>query len=451
MAEENAAQLPVEDMSEEVRSGESQATFCLQVQLETGWQNMGNAEQKQLYYHLAAGVRRFTLLIRGGAYLIDLSRPDRLRQVNMASGRVRQLRFLGAAPPGLMLDDSAEALRQRSLGAQSRRGDAPQGPINDLSFSPHFSKCFQELQANEIQLCGKWAVFYHAYSFSALIYEVQAAIAALLFQFDSQQAPLPRLLMHEFGELPNAGCLLKKFKDDFSKNLQDHHPTYRAVALSVMCSLVALGPEVSPAVLFLAGYSCEDLSFMNLLKDILAACQIPQEKLERLCSDIVAVSEQHGLDVSRFGGKPCKSNRPGHLLQIFIRRDLLDEFAYASKPYGELDADREPLSRWLGEDNNANWGQARVVAHPRLFMQPDSVRMYLASADAIFHEQRQNFQHELTQLLKSALVDAESRKRATLGISGSMVPAYSSESTRRKKTGAASRIRQLFQRKPRNR
>eukprot|EP00971_Amphidinium_carterae_P270881 5375549-Amphidinium_carterae.1 len=35
--------------------------------------------------------------------------------------------------------------------------------------------------------------------------------------------------------------------------LKDHDPSYRAVALSAMCSLVALGPEASTPVVFVAG------------------------------------------------------------------------------------------------------------------------------------------------------------------------------------------------------
>merc|ERR1712190_85294 len=126
-----------------------------------------------------------------------------------------------------------------------------------------------------------------------------------------------------------------------------------------------------------------------------------RNKIKKLADDIIALSERHGLDVSQYGGRACPSGRPGHLLQIFMRRCLVDQLAYAAKPYGEVDAERQPLSTWLGGSASTNYGQARVVAHPKLFMTADSVRMHVASADESFHTSRQHFQSQLTQLLKN--------------------------------------------------
>ena len=50
---------------------------------------------------------------------------------------------------------------------------------------------------------------------------------------------------------------------------------------------------------------------------------------------IVALSEKHGLDVSQFGGKRCASGRAGHMLQIFVKRNLVDRYLYAALPYGD--------------------------------------------------------------------------------------------------------------------
>eukprot|EP00971_Amphidinium_carterae_P091484 1811265-Amphidinium_carterae.1 len=52
----------------------------------------------------------------------------------------------------------------------------------------------------EEKLCAEWAVFYHSYSHAALLYEVHAAVASVLFGFKSELAPLPRILMHEFKD-----------------------------------------------------------------------------------------------------------------------------------------------------------------------------------------------------------------------------------------------------------
>ena len=57
-------------------------------------------------------------------------------------------------------------------------------------------------------MCGEWAVFYHSYSAAALLYEVQAAVAAVLFRFKSSFAVMPRLLLKGFNDIPDAATLL---------------------------------------------------------------------------------------------------------------------------------------------------------------------------------------------------------------------------------------------------
>eukprot|EP00931_Biecheleriopsis_adriatica_P019301 TRINITY_DN13194_c0_g1_i1.p1 TRINITY_DN13194_c0_g1~~TRINITY_DN13194_c0_g1_i1.p1 ORF type:complete len:459 (+),score=91.91 TRINITY_DN13194_c0_g1_i1:40-1377(+) len=298
-----------------------------------------------------------------------------------------------------------EVQRQVDLGPQSKRGNAAQGPITDLQFlNPHAWSCFETCNANEQSLCGEYAVFYHAYSHAALVYEVQAAVAEIWHGFQSEQASLPRLLVKDFEQISTAKMLMEQFEARFARDFQDHHREYRAVAISVMCSLVALGPEVSPPVLFLTGYSCEDINLPTILKEVLTACCVPEDQRKKLTAELVRLGHKHNLDVSCYSGKPRSENvKPGHLLQIFVRRDLLDEVAYSSKPYGELDEERHPLSKWLNGDAKASWGQARLVAHPTLFTDPECVKMYVVSADPDFHSTRQAFQKELKALIGGAM------------------------------------------------
>lgn len=48
----------------------------------------------------------------------------------------------------------------------------------------HATMCFDKMLENEARLSGEWAVFYNSYSMAALLFEVQAAVAAVLFRSD---------------------------------------------------------------------------------------------------------------------------------------------------------------------------------------------------------------------------------------------------------------------------
>jgi hypothetical protein len=308
--------------------------------------------------------------------------------------------------------------QQIAYGPQSQRGNASQHQLSVLDHNPHAKECFAQLAVQEKELCGEWAVFYHSYSFAALIYELHAAVAAVLFRFKSQQATLPRLLVHEFGETPDSASLIEKFNKKFATNERDHHQEYRAVGISAMCSLAALGPEASPPVIFTMGYSQQDLEFRGVLERSLASCFVPQVKIKQLAEDIMKLSENHGLDVSQFGGKACASGKPGHLLQIFVRRNLVDQLVYAAHPYGAVDDERHPISKWLNSNSPTNFGQARLVAHPKFFMNQSCVRMYIVSADPAFHQHRESIKSSslncLSRYSKNQLSDWPRRRVSTV-------------------------------------
>jgi len=410
----------------------------VQVQLEDGWRDVPRLEFKQMRDHLLGGEVRFTIQARKAMYIIDFSSLESATQTNAATKKQRALRILDKNPNDmteerqLALQESnarcsgqcKEVVEQERLGPQSKRGAAIQFQLNVLEGNRHAEACFAEFAKREVEMCGEWAVFYHSYSFAALIYEVHAAFGKVLFKFNSAEATLPRILVKEFGETPGAEALMRKFSTKFATEKGDHHPEFRAVAISAMCSLVSLGPEASPPVIFIAGYSQNDLSFTGVLEKLLESCYVPKAQIKKLAANIIGLCEAYGLDVSQFGGQPCESRMAGHLLQIFIKRSLVDRLAYAAKPWGAVDTSRQPLSRWLNEDSNTSYGQARLVAHPKLFMHPGCVRMHIASADPKFHSRRQKFQEELTKLLDVILGDPELRKRAVTGIHGGTLPTW---------------------------
>jgi hypothetical protein len=433
----------------------------VQVLLDGGWKDSSAAETLQICQHIAQGERQFQIKARGQMYeiILDDGKDGFAWQVNVASQKRRQIRVMdadtsagpdaevspgpdaeGSRPVSDVATDaqSAEILQQQEWGPQSKRGGASQHPLQTcLKDNEHAKECFARFSKNEEKLCGEWAVFYHSYSFAALIYEVHAAVGAVLFRFRSQYATLPRILVHEFNTMfpkgPDARILMDKFNTKYAANKRDHHPEFRAVGLSVMCSLVATGPEACTPAVFVAGYSCKDLSFRSVLENILEACYVPKSKVKKLADDIIALSEEHGLDVSQFGGKPCKSGMAGHILQIFMKRSLVDTLCYPAKPYGVVDNDRLPLSNSINTNTSAQVGQARIIAHPKYFMQANLIRCHVASADKTFHRNRVAFQEKLTGLLNVILGEPSLRLKAATGIYGGKLPSWWSDEDQRQK------------------
>lgn len=429
----------------------------VQILLEGGWRDCPEEQIRQICEHLERGETKFMLHARGQNYSIDFDNSDGASQSNVSTGKKRMLRLLDAgddapppeeATPGIAMMASSssstslgatsstslgrsastrispEVQQQLYYGPQSRRGGATEHPYRVLQADPHAQECFKRFEQNEARLCGEWAPFYHSYSFAALIYEVQAAVGSVLFRFRSQYSPLPRILVKDFSEIPDAPVLIERFKKDFAVNKRDHHPSFRRVAVSAMCSLASTGPEACTAMVFIAGYSCKDLSFRSVLENLLESCYVPKPKVKELADKIIALSEKHGLDVSQFGGKACQSGKAGHLMQIFVKRNLVDKLVYAAKPYGPIDDDRMPISKWVNSGKSAQQGQARVVAHPKYFMRADKVRMFVASADPTFHKNRQAFQRELVGLLSMILGEPDLRQKAATGIYGGSLPSW---------------------------
>jgi hypothetical protein len=318
--------------------------------------------------------------------------------------------------------DAAFIAAQAALGPQSKRPHKSAAPKlgHAVESDDHGTYCFMRMLENEERLAGEFAVFYHSYSFAALLYEVQAAVAAVLFRFRSNFASLPRLLKAPFEDVPDAPALLKLFNTKL-KDKRDHDPRFRAVGICATTTLLGPDPEAPPTSVFLSGYSCGDLSFMGVLEQLLIGCSLPKSEVSSLAKKIIKLSEDAGLDVMQFGGKPCKSHRPGHLPQIFLKRELVDRFAYAAFPYGPQDKSRTPLSGTLA-GNKAISGQVRICFNPSVFMRAGNARMFVYSADPTFHERRSGFQEKLRALLTTLLGSHDGRLKAALAIHDGVLP-----------------------------
>uniref|UniRef100_A0A7S2L2E3 Uncharacterized protein n=1 Tax=Zooxanthella nutricula TaxID=1333877 RepID=A0A7S2L2E3_9DINO len=355
---------------------------------------------------------------------VDTRRPLRvLAAVSRALGSLGRGAVAGADGPGddpdrgdaaPMAAASYSAVHQRQLGPQSLRGGASMRTLRHIpADDKHAWECFSDMWRNEALFSGDFVSFYHSYSSAALIYEVQAALATVLADFDSRNAPLPRLFAGDFADTPDVASLVERFSADFAGHKRDHDEGFRKVALSAVCSCAARGPELSVAKVWHRGYTCKDVKFSGILRDVLVRSGFPEAVASALLPAIVALAGETGLDAAPFGGQPCLSGNAGHLLQIFVRRDLVDELAYASLPYGVLDEERMPLSSWLNGDNNFNFGQARLLASPDVFMDQSRVRMHVFSADPTFNLKRRSFQRRLQRMLSKEINAHGFRHEAT--------------------------------------
>eukprot|EP00927_Polykrikos_kofoidii_P012856 TRINITY_DN1557_c0_g1_i1.p1 TRINITY_DN1557_c0_g1~~TRINITY_DN1557_c0_g1_i1.p1 ORF type:complete len:558 (+),score=108.34 TRINITY_DN1557_c0_g1_i1:98-1771(+) len=314
---------------------------------------------------------------------------------------------------------ASDIAKQKKLGAQSlRKRPRDYGPA--VSKDKHGKKCFDEMLQNEQEFCGEWVVFYHSYSCAAILYEIQAAVGSVLFRFKAEFAGLPRILAHGFKHIPNAARMLEEFpkwKD------QDHNKAFKAVGLCATSSLLAPDSEAPAKSVFLMGYSVGNLK--GVMETLLEKCGVPKPKVKGLAKDILGLADKHGLDTCGIpGGKKCKSGRSGHMLQIFLRRELVDKYVYPALPFGVPDPPRDlPLSKYL-EDNVPIEGQVRITLNPDVFLRATYARMFTFSADPTYHENRPEFISELVGLLEPILGDEKLREKSAKGIFGGKPPEW---------------------------
>lgn len=317
--------------------------------------------------------------------------------------------------------DKAMVEQQAKLGAQSLRGSVTPA-FTELRGDHHAIKCFEAMLHREKQLAPEYAVFYHSYSFIAMLYEVNAALANVLFKFKSEFSSLPRLLKTPFDGFPDAAALMREFP---AKGISDHDPRFRAVGISAVTSLLAADSEATMSECFMQGYSCTDLSFRNLVVDLLRRCGVPNAATaNHLTDEIVKLASDAGLDTSQYGGGGCRSGRAGCIMQIFIHRSIVDKLVYAALPYGVVDASRMPIGQHLAEARGAISGQVRIVAHPSAFMRANAVRLYTHAADPHFNSKRVDFQNKMVALLQPVIGTPDRRAAAAAGVYGGHLPKW---------------------------
>ena len=156
-----------------------------------------------------------------------------------------------------------------------------------------------------------------------------------------------------------------------------------------------------------------------------------------------------------WGGGMDMAAPNGHLLQIFIHRDVVDHLAYRSHPMGVPVGDTRPISEFLrGPDGPAPApatprrgpkhsraafgmhaasgpasGQARIFMHPAVFTNPAQSRIYHYCANAAFAcpdpaaaLSRAAYALELQQALAPLLGSAAALRTTAGGIEGRARP-----------------------------
>lgn len=231
------------------------------------------------------------------------------------------------------------------------------------------------------------------------MYELQAAIAAVHLDFDSQASSLPRMLLRPFKDIPNAATLRSQWKEQF--RCREDNSVFQSVAIAAICSLASSGRDCpSLTDIFNKSYKRVDAPLDKAMNELLHAVCCSSNSRKQLWTSMLEIAEKYGLDTSQYGGARCKSGLQGHIMQIFVHRKAVDRLGYAAKAGGWLDNERTPVSDWLNSDDNFTTGQVRLVAHPSDFLDPQIVRMKLGSADPEFHAKRHAFQTELCALVK---------------------------------------------------
>merc|ERR1712032_339980 len=110
-----------------------------------------------------------------------------------------------------------------------------------------------------------------------------------------------------------------------------------------MGSILSPDPEATPSKYFLKGYEVSKVT-VAMVEKVLLQCGLKEEKsvnVNALANQVIDLGKKFHMP------QATGSGRQGHYLQIFIHRDQVDKWAYASLPYGVPDPKRTPLSEHM--------------------------------------------------------------------------------------------------------
>lgn len=166
--------------------------------------------------------------------------------------------------------------------------------------------------------------------------------------------------------------------------------------------------------------------------------------MQTVVNDVVSVANRYGLGdnyASSHGGgfarQQLASRRPnrGHLLQIFIHKDIVNDVTYRSQPMGipvpASETQGQSVSDFLrdtsrpcnppGNTSGPCCGQSRIFMHPTIFTDLSQTRIYHYAANEEYMSAeggRTALLHDLEKALSPILGNAEGLRKALNGVEG---------------------------------
>ena len=297
--------------------------------------------------------------------------------------------------------------------------------ITDDSEMHHTAVCLQTMIENEQRRYNDSYGFYHSYSSAHLLYELNSLIATIVYDLDATGTttydlefvfpPVPRILYKPF-------TVIKSIKElsDFCRRggKNDGDPTYQAVGLSVSTSIFSTSSEAPPVQLFRVGYSANAVIFDNFMKSQLRECGFDVKKADKIITVINTTARKYNFPFVHgrtFGYGHGTGRATGHMLQIFINKDIVDEYAYPSECLGYRKG-KATISETLGSGNTN--GQARVYILPDLLQNQDFARLYYYCADMKFDAVRDDFVRDIKNQLAEIFTSKETRDMVKKNIRG---------------------------------
>ncbi len=246
----------------------------------------------------------------------------------------------------------------------------------------HMINCIKLMLYRE-QLYGhEWIAFYHSYNYPCLIYDTQTVIAEILYNLPhSRNNFIPRLFRKTYNKFSDISAILSELS---RADVNDHDKSIRAALLSVTCSILAddmQKSEMSICTYFKNGYSCQDVDYYAILIRLLTSCGATKDQANTLLVQLLDVYKTHKIHEYYVPGRvPYILSAPpsvGNIVQIFVRKDLVDRLVYDSKPYGKpAHMEQGSLASTIDRTGQCDGGQARLLADPHYFMNPAQIKTF---------------------------------------------------------------------------
>lgn len=127
--------------------------------------------------------------------------------------------------------------------------------VREPGWSTCAQYCFRSMLEREQELHREFVCFYHAYNYSALLYEVQAVVARVVYGLRGDAPPLTRLFKAPFNKRPMLSMLMEEFgkATTHGRFQNDHNPEFRALAIAATVSLLGADSEAQALNCFVAG------------------------------------------------------------------------------------------------------------------------------------------------------------------------------------------------------